>query len=284
MEAINRGRVSRYLTKPFEDAELLDALHSAIDLVYLQRSVRSLELRVLRSGPPTAAHLANLELAEELERNGALIASSLGEASDLVAAAQNLAGPDGHLRALLDGARTSQDLALQTVAQLRALIDRRPRGGSPRPASAPRCVVARAVETVVRTLRPEVGKFSKVQVQLDGEPVAAIDPTAFAQVLTHLVVNAAQAVGTEGGDPALIVVRVAATDSEAVVSVSDSGAGINPDDQQRIFDPFFSTRRRDGLGLAVARELVAAAGGSIGVESAPGQGSTFIVRLPLRKS
>ena len=107
-------------------------------------------------------------------------------------------------------------------------------------------------------------------------------PTALGQILTQLIVNAAQALGTDRGEPAQIVVRVDASESEALISVSDTGVGIGAADHERIFDPFFSTRGRDGLGLAVARELVTAAGGSIAVESAPGQGSTFIVRLPLR--
>ena len=65
--------------------------------------------------------------------------------------------------------------------------------------------------------------------------------------------------------------------------MSDTGHGIPPDDLRRIFEPFYTTKGRGkgtGLGLAICRELAAALGGTISVESAPGQGSTFIVRLP----
>ena len=70
-----------------------------------------------------------------------------------------------------------------------------------------------------------------------------------------------------------------------VITVSDTGAGIPPDDLRRIFEPFYTTKGRGkgtGLGLAICRELVAALGGKIDVESTPGEGSTFTVRLPLR--
>jgi signal transduction histidine kinase len=138
------------------------------------------------------------------------------------------------------------------------------------------------VETVVRTLRPEIQKIGKLQVQIDGEPIVAMEPSAFGQVLTHLLFNAAQALGTGPADGARVVVRVDALESEALVSVSDTGVGITPEDQERIFDPFFSTQGRTGLGLAIARELVSSAGGRIEVSSVSGEGSTFTVHLPMR--
>jgi len=78
-----------------------------------------------------------------------------------------------------------------------------------------------------------------------------------------------------------MVVRLAVEGDEALISIGDNGVGIAPETRDRIFDPYFTTRPDGaGLGLAVARELVAAAGGSIEVASTPGVGSTFTVRLP----
>jgi len=70
-----------------------------------------------------------------------------------------------------------------------------------------------------------------------------------------------------------------------VVRVGDTGTGIEPDDLRRIFEPFYTTKGRGkgtGLGLAICRQLTAALGGTISVESTPGQGSTFAVRLPMQ--
>jgi signal transduction histidine kinase len=94
-----------------------------------------------------------------------------------------------------------------------------------------------------------------------------------------------------GGTPAegtgLVQLRARREAGLLVFSVSDNGAGIRPEDQARIFEPFYSTKGRGkgtGLGLAICRELARELGGSIAVKSTPGQGSTFTVRLPARQA
>jgi signal transduction histidine kinase len=68
----------------------------------------------------------------------------------------------------------------------------------------------------------------------------------------------------------------------ALLDVTDTGSGIAPEDLDRIFEPLFTTKARGlGLGLSVARSLVAANGGEISVTSERGRGSTFTVRLPI---
>ena len=62
---------------------------------------------------------------------------------------------------------------------------------------------------------------------------------------------------------------------------SDSGVGMSAEVQRRIFEPFFTTKKSGtGLGLPVARQIIEAHGGTLECESAPGEGTTFIVRLP----
>jgi signal transduction histidine kinase len=71
-----------------------------------------------------------------------------------------------------------------------------------------------------------------------------------------------------------------------VVCIRDSGQGIAEDYQGRIFDPFFTTKaagRGTGIGLAVCSQIIHAHGGSIAVQSHAGEGSTFIIRLPLHE-
>jgi signal transduction histidine kinase len=70
-----------------------------------------------------------------------------------------------------------------------------------------------------------------------------------------------------------------------VVRVKDSGLGIAPNDLSHIFDPYFSTKDTGiGLGLAVTRQIVTDHGGTITVESTPGQGTVFTVLLPYRQA
>jgi signal transduction histidine kinase len=100
------------------------------------------------------------------------------------------------------------------------------------------------------------------------------------QVWMNLLTNAAQAIGCEGR------VRVATRKENdmAVVSISDTGEGIAPEHLKKIFDPFFTTKpvgEGTGLGLSITYGIIERHGGSINVESRPGEGTTFTVILPI---
>jgi signal transduction histidine kinase len=105
------------------------------------------------------------------------------------------------------------------------------------------------------------------------------DPGLLRQILVNLLTNALDAVDSQGR----VTVAVRAESEGVLITVSDTGHGIPADDLKRIFEPFYTTKGRGkgtGLGLAICRQLVAALGGSISVESELGRGSTFFVRLP----
>ncbi|MEW5852908.1 MAG: HAMP domain-containing sensor histidine kinase [Myxococcota bacterium] len=109
----------------------------------------------------------------------------------------------------------------------------------------------------------------------------AWDPVRLGQVVRNLVDNAAK---FGAGHP--VEVASTRTGEHAVITVRDHGPGIAPQDQERIFGRFeratdVTSYRGLGLGLYVARHIVEAHGGAITVESAPGQGACFTVRLPL---
>ncbi len=143
--------------------------------------------------------------------------------------------------------------------------------------------VVQTVHTAVEALAAEKGLALRVTVAPDLPPGRG-DERRLTQVLLNLVGNAVKF--TETGE---VAIEAAAGDGCFVVSVADSGPGIAAADQQRIFEEFqqadtSSTRRTGGtgLGLSIARRIVELHGGRLGVESAPGRGSTFTFTVPVR--
>lgn len=143
--------------------------------------------------------------------------------------------------------------------------------------------VGRIVRNVVELYRPASREHEIVFVEPAEAVVADCDPARIEQVITNLVSNAVKY--SPGGGRVTLVAF--AERSEAIVSVSDEGMGIPPEDRERIFEPFRrSGRSRElvpgvGLGLSVARRIVAGHGGTLRVESRGDAGSTFRVSLPL---
>ncbi|MGE5560821.1 MAG: HD domain-containing phosphohydrolase [Chloroflexota bacterium] len=109
-------------------------------------------------------------------------------------------------------------------------------------------------------------------------PVLQGDANQLKQVFINVITNAIQATPYGGR----IVVDAGGDGNEAWIKVSDSGEGIAPDRLKRIFEPFYTTKESGtGLGLTVCYSIVRAHGGRIDVESEPGKGTTFTIRLPL---
>ncbi len=113
-------------------------------------------------------------------------------------------------------------------------------------------------------------------------PRVSCHPTQLSQVFANLLVNAAQAIEQWGE----IRIRTRQEGSEVVVAVTDTGHGMSPETQKKLFTPFFTTKPRGkgtGLGLSVSYGIIAQHQGRIEVKSEPGQGSTFTVHLPAAK-
>jgi len=115
-------------------------------------------------------------------------------------------------------------------------------------------------------------------------PAVMADDNQVQQVLLNLLNNAQQAVSDREGDEARISVRTWAEGGKALCSVQDNGVGIAPENADRVFDPFFTTKEQGkgtGLGLSISYGIVREHRGQIYFESAPGQGTTFFVELPV---
>ena len=143
-----------------------------------------------------------------------------------------------------------------------------------------RPLVLEAVELLQATLPGAVAL--RTRVPDDDALCARVDATQISQVLLNLVTNAWHALQ---GRPGTVEVGLEQGDAAtARLWVRDDGGGIAADVLPRIFQPFFTTKpagQGTGLGLAIVRDIVTGLGGQLGVTSTPGQGSRFLIDLPL---
>jgi signal transduction histidine kinase len=136
------------------------------------------------------------------------------------------------------------------------------------------------VDEALRVAGAQAGPGVRIERVAGALPTLRGSAGRLRQVVLNLVVNAIHAVGAQG------VVRVTTElrGRQALMRVEDDGPGIDPDVRARLFEPFFTTKpvgQGTGLGLYVSYEIVRAHGGEIRVDSEPGRGSRFEVRLPL---
>lgn len=111
-------------------------------------------------------------------------------------------------------------------------------------------------------------------------PLVMVDPAQMQQVFVNLIINAAEAMDGAGR----ITITTRRLDGEVEIELRDEGPGINAEDLDRVFDPFFSTKEAGhgtGLGLAISYGIVREHEGLISVASERGAGATFVVRLPI---
>jgi signal transduction histidine kinase len=146
-----------------------------------------------------------------------------------------------------------------------------------------------AVQSTLTLARFEYKDVADVVTELGVLPLVACNGGEINQVILNLVVNAAHAIGdgvAAGGPRGRIVVSTRDGDDCAVVQIRDTGIGIPPEIHERIFDPFFTTKplgRGTGQGLAIAHAVVRKHGGSLTFASEVGVGTTFTIRLPVRR-
>ena len=141
-------------------------------------------------------------------------------------------------------------------------------------------VVSNLVEFERETLRK---KGVEVELELDDDlPEVLIDDAQIRQALLNLVRNAAEALEEHEGRGVITVTTAAQSGDSVEVEVADDGPGIPQELADKLFDPFVSTKERGtGLGLAMTHQIVREHGGLMSVDSAPGAGTRFRLKLPI---
>jgi signal transduction histidine kinase len=147
----------------------------------------------------------------------------------------------------------------------------------------------RAISTTLTIARNEYKYVADLETCFGDLPPVPCYAGEFNQAILNIVINAAHAVGDvvgKTGAKGRITVRTEREGDFALVSISDTGAGIPPAIRDRIFDPFFTTKevgRGTGQGLPIARSVIVDKhGGQLTFETEVGKGTRFLVRLPLR--
>ncbi|UCC29728.1 MAG: FHA domain-containing protein [Phycisphaerales bacterium] len=144
----------------------------------------------------------------------------------------------------------------------------------------------RTVEDVVALVRKRADeKRVMVLTDLEEMPPVPLDPDGMHQVLNNIILNAIEAAPSSNGR-VNISTSYRADDGQVVVSIGDNGPGIEPEERDKVFDPFHSSKGQGGtgLGLAAANKIVAELNGEIELESVVGEGTTFHVKLPIKSA
>lgn len=135
------------------------------------------------------------------------------------------------------------------------------------------------LESTISMVWNELKYKATLEKQLQPLPPLRCYPNRLNQVFMNLLVNAAQAIETQG----VISVRSWEESGTILVAIGDNGCGIPADIRQRLFEPFFTTKeagKGTGLGLSIAADIIRDHGGEIRVDSEPGKGTVFTISLP----
>jgi signal transduction histidine kinase len=259
--------LARWVTRPLRDAAAVARRISDGDL----------EARVPEQGPPEVRELAR-DVNEMTDRLADLVRANREFAAN---ASHQLRTPLAALRLSLEEAtevpypQAEVAHALDETDRLTAIVDALLAMGGDRAPGTERVDLAEVAAEVVRE-RPRAGESEGPSVDVEGAGVATANGERVRQVLSNLVDNAVRFARQQ------VRVRVEPRGESVVVQVDDDGPGVPEGERGRVFDRFYrapSTRGKgSGLGLAVARELARADGGSVEVSDGDLGGARFEVR------
>ena len=223
---------------------------------------------------------ADLRHAQKMEAIGQLAGGIAHDFNNLMTAVTGYAAmlqceipADDGRRSRVDAIAAAADRAAELTRKLLAFSRRQVLRLEPLEVGA----IVRDFDSIVRRLLPE---NISVDYSLEPGAVARVDRGELEQVVLNLALNARDAM--PNGGVLEIAVRVA--DDAVELVVRDDGTGMDDATRLRIFDPFFTTKpvgQGTGLGLSTVDGIVAQLGGTIAVDTAPGAGTAFTIRLPL---
>lgn len=192
---------------------------------------------------------------------------------------------EAQLRSELDGLREGGALALSNLQRAARLVQSFKRTSTDQTSEEPRVLVVRELFTDVLFTLHNVLKRLPIQTHVECEPNLKIHGPAglLEQVITNLVLNAVQHAFDNGARSGNVTLRASRSGNQLVMQCEDDGCGMPADQAQRVFEPFYTTRRGQGgtgLGLYVCYQIASTQlGGTLHCTSTPGKGSLFEMRF-----
>ena len=285
IDAINRGRVRRFLKKPWEPSELKAELMDGLERYSTQRRIKELERRLIQTERVYALGIVAAGIGHELRNPISWIATnlahSLTELADLRRAIE--ARESGYAVAKLDeitaalqDANTGTERVIEIVSAIQLSMVR--------PASENELVsLVEVVRLALRLVEGDLRRAGHVELEVQSNVRVSGSRTQLSQIVVNLLVNAIHALAKTPMDRAVIGVRISADERFARLEVADSGPGVPEHDRERIFDPFFTTKPGvgTGLGLAISRKIALDLGGCLEAGRDPRLGgAVFRLSLP----
>ena len=297
-----RSRHRRYEPGTSRPAFEAAFLRADGDLVTLEVATRW----ILEEGEPTGVHGIARDITERREREEATsrFREQLYEAEKLRALGEMAAGVAHNFNNLLtivlgnaelinmreelpEQIREDTARILDSARRCSAIVRRIQTFGRPVDLAAKEKVnLPQVIRDTVEITRPkwqsEAGREGRqVQIDLNLDLSTPLDGLAsvWEEILSNLIFNAVDAMPSGG----TITIGAQLRDREVEVIVSDTGRGMDEKTQARVFEPFFSTKgdRGTGLGLSTVWGMVQGMGGRVDIESRPGEGTTFVLRVPV---
>jgi two-component system, NtrC family, sensor kinase len=303
-----------FVTKPFDRDELRVRLRAGERIIHLERSLTE-QNRVLRQTQAALIQSENLAslgqlaagMAHEINNPVAYVTNNLAVLRrDLLAAlsildkyregreilaqvAPGLAAEAARMEAAIDLAYTQDNLArlleksIEGLQRVRDIVNNLRDFARSDELEWGEEDLVRSLVSTIEVLGHEIKrKGIRIETRFQELPPVPCHPGKMNQAFLNILLNAVQACGPGG------VIKVSTwtePSGEAVVGIKDNGRGITPEHLPHIFEPFFTTKlvgEGKGLGLSVSYGIIRAHGGSITVESTPGRGSAFLIRIPLK--
>jgi two-component system, sensor histidine kinase and response regulator len=275
ISSINRGKIFRYIQKPFQIEEVYEAIQSAVKYYHVQQQLSQTQEELVQAQKLALIGSFSGGIAHEVKNqlSGLSIAQLM----------QQKYPDQPDILRYADMILKTKDRILSIVEEIRDYVRNKQTDYS-----IQNWDLNQSVEDVLQILRFDTDlRDSEIKIENHQPVITKQNPEKIQQVLINLIRNAAHAMEGTPPEDNQITIRIWEEDSWGCVSITDRGVGIIEEHLQQIWEPFFTTKGKKGtgLGLELCKRIIEEGHhGTISVESRVDYGSTFTIRLPKAES